>query len=50
MGAFISDSSRMLLLSGLDTAAALAYSKLFELAQCALVIRGATRQGHISNH
>ena len=39
MGAFIYDSNGMLLFSGLDKAAALAYARLFELAQFTLVIR-----------
>ena len=50
MGAFIYDNNGMLLFSGLDKAAALAYAKLFELAQFTLVIREPKRQGHSSNH
>ena len=49
IGAFIYESNGMLLLSGLDTASALAYAKLFELAQFTLVIREPKRQGHTSN-
>ena len=49
MGAFIYDSNGMLLFSGLDKAAALAYAKLFELAQFTLVIREPKRQGHTNN-
>jgi|TARA_B100000524_G_C23531843_1_gene328035 hypothetical protein len=46
MGAFIYDTNGMLLFSGLDKAAALAYANLFELAQFTLVIREPRDQGH----
>ena len=46
MGAFIYDTNGMLLFSGLDKAAALAYANLFELAQFTLVIREPRNQGH----
>ena len=49
MGAFIYDSNGMLLFSGLDKAAALAYARLFELAQFTLVIREPKRQGQTTN-
>ena len=49
MGAFIYDSNGMLLFSGLDKAAALAYARLFELAQFTLVIREPKRQGPTSD-
>ena len=49
MGAFIYDSNGMLLFSGLDKAAALAYARLFELAQFTLAIREPKRQGHTTN-
>ena len=39
MGAFIYDTNGMLLFSGADKAAALAYAKLFALAQFTLVVR-----------
>ena len=38
MGAFIYDTNGMLLFSGLNKAAAMAYANLFELAQFTLVI------------
>ncbi|CAK29330.1 Hypothetical protein SynRCC307_2427 [Synechococcus sp. RCC307] len=46
MGAFIYDTNGMLLFSGLNKAAALAYANLFELAQFTLVIREPRNQGH----
>ena len=46
MGAFIYDTNGMLLFSGLNKAAALAYANLFELAQFTLVIREPRDQGH----
>ena len=46
MGAFIYDTNGMLLFSGLDKAAALAYAKLFELTQFTLVIREPRHPGH----
>ena len=46
MGAFIYDNNGMLLFSGLNKAAALAYAYLFELAQFTLVIREPRNQGH----
>lgn len=49
MGAFIYDSNGMLLFSGLDKAAALAYARLFELAQFTLVIREPKRPGQTSD-
>ena len=45
MGAFIYDSNGMLLFSGADKAAALAYAKLFALVQFTLVVREPRRQG-----
>ena len=49
MGTFIYDTNGMLLFSGFNKAAALAYAELFELAQFTLVIREPKRQGHTSN-
>jgi hypothetical protein len=49
MGAFIYDTNGMLLFSGLNKAAALAYANLFELAQFTLVIREPKRQGPTSD-
>ena len=46
MGAFIYDTNGMLLYSGVNKAAALAYANLFELAQFTLVIREPRNQGH----
>ena len=50
MGTFIYDTNGMLLFSGLNKAAALAYAELFELAQFTLVIREPKRQGHTTDH
>ena len=47
MGAFIYDTNGMLLFSGLDKAAALAYAKLFELTQFTLIIREPRKPGAI---
>ena len=44
MGAFIYDANGMLLFSGADKAAALAYAKLFALAQFTLLVRAPRRQ------
>ena len=44
MGAFIYDSNGMLLFSGVDKAAALAYAKLFELATFTLVLHKAKHE------
>ena len=46
MGAFIYDTNGMLLFSGLDKAAAVAYAELFELTQFTLVIREPRHQLH----
>ena len=50
MGAFIYDTNGMLLFSGLNKNAALAYANLFELTQFTLVIREPKRQGPTSDH
>ena len=47
MGAFIYDTNGMLLFSGLDNAAALAYARLFELTQFTLIIREPRKPGAI---
>ena len=44
MGTFIYDSNGMLLFSGIDKAAALAYAKLFELASFTLVLHKAKQE------
>ena len=45
MGVFIYDSNGMLLFSGLDKAAAVAYAELFELTEFTLVIGEQMTQG-----